>query len=299
MSNPHPAFSSIPPPEAIDHIPVTTSATSSRREPDTGTQNSANRQQLPSNSVVGNPDHTTNTPIASSLGAGLPPISSRLVKRIQDGEFIDMSELTMDCLSMSLPDDTCKPNHFGRRPVTSIIEWTQCFTNYIAILVQAQPERTSDLLGYQHLILEAHLEYSGDGWAVYDRRFRQIAATHSGTPWARRDGDLWNMIFASSQRRPYCQYCFGSTHSSEQCNGALTTRPRKPRICRDWNYARCSFFSCQYIHACLNCYNDPLSGDSNHQFIYCPKNPNRRQGPPGKQGPPGRPLMGTPYQYPH
>ena len=29
---------------------------------------------------------------------------------------------------------------------------------------------------------------------------------------ARRDGDLWNMIFASSQRRPYCQYCFGSTH---------------------------------------------------------------------------------------
>ena len=122
----------------------------------------------------------------------------------------------MDCLSMSLPDDTCKPNHSRRRPVTSIIEWTQCFTNYIAILVQAQPQRTSDLLGYQHLILEAHLEYSGDGWVVYDRCFCQIVATHSGTPWARRDSDL---VFASSKRRPYCQYCFGSTHSSVQCNG--------------------------------------------------------------------------------
>ena len=201
----------------------------------------------------------------------------------------------MDCLSMSLPDDTCKPNHSRRRPVTSIIEWTQCFTNYIAILVQAQPERTSDLLGYQHLILEAHLEYLGDVWAVYDRRFRQIVATHSGTPWAGRDDDLWNMVFASSQRRPYCQYCFGSTHSSEQCNGALdalsrerttfTTRPRKPRICQDWNFTQCSFFLVSTSMR-LNCYHDPLSGDSNHQFIYCPKNPNRRQGPRVQQGPP-------------
>ena len=126
-----------------------------------------------------------------------------------------MSKLTMECLSMSLPGDTCKPNHSRRRPVTSIIEWTQYFIKYIAILVQAQLERTSDLLGYQHLILEAHLEYSGDGWAVYDRCFCQIVATRSGTPWPRRDGDLWNIVFASSQRRPYCQYCFSSTHSSE------------------------------------------------------------------------------------
>ena len=303
MSNPTTAFSSIPPPEAIGHIPIT-SDTASRREPNTERQDSTSHQQLPSNAAAGNPDHTSGIPTASpSFGAGLPPVPSKLVKRIQDSEFTDMSELTIDCLSMSLPEETCKPSQSRRRPVTSIIEWTQCFTNYIAILTQAQPERTIDLLGYQHLILEAHLEYSGDGWAVYDRRFRQIATTRSGTPWARRDSDLWNMVFTSSQRRPYCQHCFSSTHSSEQCSGALdapsrdrttlATRPRKPRICREWNFTVCSFFACQYIHAYLNCYNDPLSGDSNHQFIYCPKNPNRRQGPPG------RPLMGTPHQYPH
>jgi len=54
---------------------------------------------------------------------------------------------------------------------------------------------------------------------VYDRRFRQIATTHPSTPWARRGGDLWNMTFGSSQRRPYCQHCFGSTHTSDQCCG--------------------------------------------------------------------------------
>ena len=193
---------------------------SSRQEPDTGRQTSTNSQWLPSTSAS---DCTSNSPSASSFGAGLPPVPNKLVKRIQDDEFIDMSELTIDRLSMSSPDETSKPSHSKRRPVTSIIEWTQCFTNYIAILGQAQPERISDLLGYQHLILEAHLEYAGDGWAVYDRRFRQIAATRLGTPWARRDGDLWNMAFASSQRRPYCQHCFGSTHSSEQCSGAPDT----------------------------------------------------------------------------
>ena len=203
---------------------------------------------------------------------------------------------------MLLPEDTSKATNSKRRPVTSIIEWTQCFTNYIAILGQAHPGRIPDLLGYQHLILEAHLEYSGDGWAVYDRRFRQIAATLPGSLWARRDGDLWNMAFASSQRRPYCHHCFGSTHSSEQCSGApdtpsrertFTPRPRKPRICREWNYSQCSYPGCQFIHACLTCFSDPLAGDSNHKVIHCPKNAKLQQGPVVC------PLMGTPYQYPH
>ena len=261
-----------------------------------------NNQQLLSDSTSGNQDHFTGTPAASAFGAGLPPVPSRLIKRIQEGDFIDMSELTIDHLTMSPLDETGKSPTPKRRPVTSIIEWTQCFANYIAILVQAQPERISDLLGYQHLILEASLEYSGDGWAVYDRRFRQIAATRAGIIWARRDGDLWNMVFASNHRRTYCQHCFSSTHSSEQCSVALNTpsrertpltpRPRKPRICREWNYSQCSYPNCQFIHACLTCYGDQLSGDSNHKFIHCPKNIHQRQGPPG------RPLMGTPLQHP-
>jgi len=54
-----------------------------------------------------------------------------------------------------------------RHPVTSIVKWAQCFTHYITVLSQAKPERTSDLLGYQYLILEAHLEYAGEGWMIY------------------------------------------------------------------------------------------------------------------------------------
>ena len=123
-----------------------------------------------------------------------------------------MAERTVDYLSMLSQEEPSKSNQSKRRSVTSIIEWGQCFTQYTAILTQAKPERMADMLGYHHLILQAHLEYYGDGWMVYDRRFRQIVATHPGTPWAWRDGDLWNATLGSSQRRPYCQHCFGSTH---------------------------------------------------------------------------------------
>ena len=135
--------------------------------------------------------HTANISSASLFGARLPPVPSRLIKGIQDDEFIDMSELTINRLSMLPPEDTSKTTNSKRRPVTSIIKWTQCFTNYIVILGQSHPGRIPDLLGYQHLILEVHLEYSGDGWAVYDRRFRQIVATLPRSLWGRRDGDLW------------------------------------------------------------------------------------------------------------
>ena len=206
-----------------------------------------------------------------------------------------MLELTVDRLSMAPQDESSKPSHSRRHPVTSIIEWAHCFTQYIAIVGKVKPDSIPDLLGYQHLILEAHLEYSGDGWEVYDRRFRQIAATWPGVPWAQRDGDLWYMVFSNAQRKPYCQHCFWSTHSSDQCCGtpetSLKWRPGyiqkslKPKICHEWNYTQCSFPGCQYIHACLACYGNPLK-DSNHTLIHCSGSTNYQQGLPA------HPLMG-------
>ena len=38
------------------------------------------------------------------------------------------------------------------------------------------PEKTQDMLGYLILIIEARMEYEGDGWLGYDHWFRQDAA---------------------------------------------------------------------------------------------------------------------------
>jgi len=166
------------------------------------TQVLAARRQTSSSLPVATNNITTDitTPAPSfnkSFTARLPPMLTVLFNRIQGEEFIDMAELTVDYLSMQSYDEPSKSTQGG--------QWHQSlngdsvsFTQYIALLTQAKPERTTDLLGYQHLILQAHLEYYEDGWMVYDHRFWQIAATHPSNPWARRDGDLWNMTFGNS-----------------------------------------------------------------------------------------------------
>ena len=49
-----------------------------------------------------------------------------------------------------------------------------------------------------HLIIEASLQYSNDGWQGYDRRFRKIAASSSNMEWARVDTTLWNLAMGKS-----------------------------------------------------------------------------------------------------
>ena len=41
----------------------------------------------------------------------------------------------------------------------------------MAVIAKSQPDRIPDLLGYQSLITEAHLEYGEDGWIGYEKDF--------------------------------------------------------------------------------------------------------------------------------
>ena len=113
------AFPTIPLPEAINHIPVVT--TSARQGSDIEKHSHISGNQPPTSLMPGNSERT-GTISTPSFGAGLPPVPQKLVERIQEGEFIDMAELTTDRLGMSPFNDTSKPSHSQRRLVTSIIE---------------------------------------------------------------------------------------------------------------------------------------------------------------------------------
>lgn len=138
--------------------------------------------------------------------------------------------------------DASRLTQIRRWPIAPITEWTQCFTNYISIRGCTQPENIHNFLGYEHLIIETHLEYVGEAMAVYDRHFR---ASCGDITWARRDTSLWHTVFTGCQCQLYCKHCFGSTYSADQCFATLTSalrettatfQPQKPRICREWNY---------------------------------------------------------------
>lgn len=95
----------------------------------------------------------------------------KLASKIETGEFVDMSELLPDRLGCSrtfTPEDKSGGTKSKKRAVANILEWIQCFSVYIAIIAQKNPERVPDLLEYQSLIIDTSIQYDGDGWIGYD-----------------------------------------------------------------------------------------------------------------------------------
>ena len=133
-----------------------------------------------------------------SIGAGLPPVPRKLVMRIQAGDYIDMAEL--------LPERLWADSEGGREDkkakclISTISEWVQCYSVFMAVVSKKVPERMQDLLSYQAIIVEACMEYEGETWLCYDRRFRQMAAATPDTPWAKIDATLRNMVFTGHAR---------------------------------------------------------------------------------------------------
>ena len=132
------------------------------------------------------------------IGAGLPPVPSKLVKRIQDGRYIDMAELLPTNLSSSQSTDDEQSNKTKNQyqEVTNIVRWLQCFGIYLAVISRSAPHRTVDLLGYQNLIIQGCLNYQDGRWVVYDRQFRQKASATSVPEWSAIDTTLWNLAFS-------------------------------------------------------------------------------------------------------
>ena len=65
-----------------------------------------------------------------------------------------MAELLPDILDPTRALFTDEPER--RKPVTNILEWTQCFAIYTAVLCKKYPEKLTDMLSYLILITQTH-----------------------------------------------------------------------------------------------------------------------------------------------
>ena len=83
------------------------------------------------------------------ISGGLPPVPAKLANRIQEGHFIEMAELLPESLrgSNSYDEDQLKSSKPKNPGISSIIDWIQCFSVYMAIICRSQPQRIVDLLG--------------------------------------------------------------------------------------------------------------------------------------------------------
>jgi len=86
------------------------------------------------------------------------PVPSELIKKIEDGKFIEMLDLVPSHLGFEEITGS-KPRQLS---VTNISEWLQAFAIYLSVISKKQPQRVPDLMGYEILMLEVSNEYQNN-----------------------------------------------------------------------------------------------------------------------------------------
>ena len=163
---------------------------------------------------------------AFSLGESFPPIPARLVKKIQSGEFVDLSELLPDNMELSrrMSREPASDRHRTSgnsmmREVKSLLTWVQCFVTYVAVVVSAHPSRVQEMLAYARLIVREALRNGGDGWRSYDAMFRKLAATDPSLSWGKVLPSLYATTFLASRvtTATSCEQCLEGDHGTGDC----------------------------------------------------------------------------------
>ncbi len=92
------------------------------------------------------------------------------------------------------------------------------FVTYAAILAEAFPARTKDLMAYSRLIVRKASSGNGKGWLSYDRMFRQNAAANLSLSWANLDPSLHSSFCLGSEPPPMaCSLCNELDHRVDDC----------------------------------------------------------------------------------
>ena len=169
---------------------------------------------------------TTPWPIAAPLTSPGPynpaaSLSPKVVKKILDLEFIEMSELRGDIWvdDTTLLDQT----HAGRRaaakpPVTDIRVWLECFSRMAALLVTRFPQKGPELWAYQSSILRVAHNYEGSSWVAYDHQIRHDMLARKDLNWSIPNARLYNEAFTGRAKSiPRCPHCLGDNHMGPNC----------------------------------------------------------------------------------
>ena len=218
---------------------------------------------------------STDKPLPPRLiSGGLPPIPAKLVKRIQDGLFVEMAELLAETLISPeyTVDDQSTSSKQKPKEVTNITDWVQCSGLFIAIISLKEPHRIPDLIGYQNLIMRSSVQCQEGCWATYDRRFRLKALAVLISEWSEIDITVWKTAFP--ERPPTgVSYIPTAPQPSRTSQLSLTGSSASPsRICLEWNEntsPECLRPSCRFDHICYRCVHTNAS-NKKHKAIFCP-----------------------------
>ena len=209
-------------------------------------------------------------------------LSAKLIKKILDLDFIELSDLAPTNLMIQEDaEPSCchqKPSQ-RRGPIRDITMWMYCYASLVAILGTKYPDKIGEFMAYQKTIVQAYRRYVGDSWVVYDVCYRRQAAITKSLNWGQVDFNLYNETFTGRAKTTMrCSRCLLEHSFSEPCpfsegkpTGSAT--PAKgdghpqTAICQLYNNPskdKCYFDPCKFVHKCVICW-------GSHPRSRCPR----------------------------
>lgn len=136
---------------------------------------------------------------------------SKVVRRILDLEFVEMSEVCID-------DDTSptqgRPPAPARLPITDISRLLEHFALIADVLCSRFPHKTMELFAYQATIVRAKRNYEGKRWVTYNCQFRREALARKDLNWSITEPRLYNEAFTGRARLiARCTFCLQDNHT--------------------------------------------------------------------------------------
>ena len=143
--------------------------------------------------------------------------------------------------------------------VTSFSRWEQAFRVFSDIYNRHQPDRSTELIQYNHIIHTASLTYVWENVYTYDKDFRLHMSRHPDCSW----GIILQQAWAMRLKDKVFHHENNNQHGAHGRNSAESSGSGDRRgsgfnvnnICRRFNKLKCTSGSaCRYEHRCLYCF---------------------------------------------
>ena len=104
-------------------------------------------------------------------GSSTTPLPHKLQVAIKRGEFVDLSDLLSEHLTMSGKSSKSR-RATQSRCITTLDTWLEAWSLYATVLAAAKPHLASDLFKYQSFITHTSRRFQTYAWLQYDSQFR-------------------------------------------------------------------------------------------------------------------------------
>ena len=247
-------------------------------------------------SKVGDPTEKSSDEL-TFISEGLPPILTKVVKKIEKGEYVDFADLLPkkpgidDQPYSDLAKDgiivVTESRHLKsqKKVIQDVATWMEAFLTFATIRNRTHPTHTNDLLAYGALIVRGARDYKGSGWLSYDFQYRRLAAARGNCGnWGHRDVSLWNDTVCKPANLETPRYLPPSNDGPpDESRGPkrksapqMSISHKKPKnvarekqwrssVCFPYSYSgKCTRDKCEFLHVCYDC-------GGPHNQSSCPK----------------------------